>query len=1284
TALEEQLRYWEQNLKGAAVLDLPTDRPRPARQSYQGAIEPFFWPASLLDALRRLSRSQDSTLYMTLLAAFQVLLGRYCGQRDVSVGTPIANRRQPEVEGLIGFFSNTLVLRSDLSGRPGFLKFLSRVRETALAAFAHQDVPFEQVVEAVQPQRALNLSPLFQVFFALQNASQTHQEAAQPDWEEPAAVSAHTLTAKFDLTVSIAEGQSGLGIGVEYSRDLFDLATVRRLMRHFRTLLDGIIAHPQRGIWELPLLPDSERWQLLGEWNAASGVGAQASGFRLQASLDELFQEQAVRRPAAVAVVGEGPEGQDEVQLSYGDLSHRVRQLAASLRRKGVGPEVRVGLFEKPSQEAVLGILGILEAGGAYLPMDPAYPARRLEFMLRDAGASLLLTSKTLSGRLPRGDGEFEALFLDSLGPAGSGPFALQPYGQGAPEKAAYVIYTSGSTGQPKGVTVSHRNVIRLFEAARPWFQFDQDDVWTLFHSCAFDFSVWEMWGALLQGGRLVTVPYPISRSPADFSQLIRRQQVTVLNQTPSAFRGLQAEGGRRAEGIRSQESGIRKKGEESSQFAVGSSGMEPGTRNLEQSVVSCQLSVVSSEKESGASPSLQPHSLTASQPSSPSPESVGSWQLAVGSSGKESGASAAAPLQPHSLTASQPSSPTCSLQPTAYSLPSLRTLIFGGEALDFSSLQPWFECFGDRRPRLVNMYGITETTVHVSCRPISALDVDERLGSRVGVPLNGWQILLLDREMQPVPMGIAAEICVGGQGVARGYLRRPGLTAERFIPDPFSGESGARLYRSGDLARWRPGRDLEVLGRIDLQVKLRGFRIELGEIESCLEQHPQLDQAAVLVRDYGPQDRRLVAYVVGKEQGTGNREQGRRKGEEKAIEAERLRAFLIEKLPGYMVPSVFVRMDSLPLTPNGKLDRKRLPGPDGERVAGADCLPPRDAAEWQLARIWQGLLGLDRVGVEDDFFRLGGHSLLAVQLMDRIEQSTGCKLPLGALFQDASLQHLAQLVRQGGSVSVPCLVALKPEGRRPPLVLVHPAGGSVFGYLPLARCLDPDQPLYALQSPGLESDSQGQPCDRVEEMAALYLRELRTLRPQGPYSLGGHSLGGLVAFEMARRLVDQGQEVAMLALIDTLPPGQYQSELPDQAVLAATLGRQLGLSPDLLQGRDDPLQALLQAGRQAGVIPPDMGLNRLKSLYRLFEAHVRAAQRYRPPPSPLSVQLLRAKQTTASAWDASAWNEFAACGVEIHPIPGDHFSMLQDPNVEEVKRVLEDWMSRQDAKTAK
>ncbi len=879
-ALEAELRHWREVLAGApTVLELPIDHPRPALLKTRGGTRPFALPAAAAAGVRAIARGSGTTLFMVGLAAFSAVLHRLTGQGSLLVGSTIANRKRTELEGLIGFFVNTLVLRSDLAAGESFVDLLTRTRERALAAYGHQDVPFEKLVEMLVPVRDPSRSPLVQVVFQVQNESEGASEIAGLTI---APLGGPTESAKFDLVMNLSEAGEWIGGKCIFNADLFDATTIGRLVEGFVRLLAAAVAAPAARVAELPLLAAAERHQLGLEWGGR--MARFALGGPGRRSLHETFAARAAAAPAATAVVCGGE------RLTYGDLDARADRLANHLLARGVAPGRLVGICLERSAELVVAVLAVLKAGCAYVPMDPAYPPERLSLLLTDSGMAALVTRGPLVGRL---DGLLESglalVLLDEESAAIARAAAAPPAIASSPRDLAYAIYTSGSTGRPKGVLVEHAQVLRLFAACEGWLGADARDVWTLFHSVAFDFSVWELWGALLHGGRLVVVPYAVSRSPVELYGLLAREGVTVLSQTPSAFRQL-----------------------------------------------------VWAEEEAGGG---------------------------------------------------------------AAALAALRWVVFGGEALEPAALAPWMARHGDQRPRLANMYGITETTVHTTLRTIRRRDLG-RAASPVGRPLADLAVHLLDRDLERVAIGVPGELFVGGAGVARGYLERPELTAERFVPDPFAGEPGARLYRSGDLARWTASGDLAYLGRIDHQVKVRGFRIELGEIQAALEQHPAVREAVVLARRGAGEagEVSLVAYAAVAGDGR------------PPPEAAELRGFLAARLPDHMLPAAYAVLRALPLTEHGKVDRQALEALDaegGEVRASSQYAAPRDALEEFLAELFASSLQVEQVGIHDSFFALGGNSIAGAILVNRLQQKLGEIVQVVVIFDAPSVAELAAHLRR-------------------------------------------------------------------------------------------------------------------------------------------------------------------------------------------------------------------------------------------------------------------------------
>jgi amino acid adenylation domain-containing protein len=863
--LQQELAYWKERLKSAPeVTELLTDYPRPAVQNFQGASEPVLISNSLTGALKTLSKKEGVTLFMTLLAAFNTLLQRYTGQEDLVLGSPIAGRIRGDMENLIGLFINTLVLRTDLSGNPTFRELLRRVREVALDAYAHQDVPFEKLIEDLQLERSLSFAPLFQVMFVLQN---TPVATLKLVGSTVSPVTIKRETTLFDLFLSLAERDEGLHGTLSYRTDLFDGATISRMISRFRILLHGIVADPDRPISTLPLLMETERHQLLVEWNDTR------KDYPKDKRVHQLFEEQVERTPDAVAVIF------GHQQLTYGELNRRANQLAHHLRKRGVGPEVLVGICIERSVEMLVGLFGVLKAGGAYVPLDPNYPMERLARILDDIQAPVLLSKKELVKTLPEGSAKL--LCLDSEWEVVDRESKENPRADVTADNLAYVIYTSGSTGRPKGVEITHLALTNFTASASASFALAPGDRVLQFASISFDAAAEEIYPSLMCGAGLVLRTHSMLESVSTFLQRCTEWEVTVLDLPTAYWHEL-----------------------------------------VEQMVAEC---------------------LT----------------LPKG----------------------------------------LRLVIIGGEKAVAERLVQWRKAVGGH-VRLLNTYGPTETTVVATTWESSeTVAADQPIREvPIGRPIANVRTYVLDRQSNPVPIGVPGELHIGGVGIARGYLNHPDLTAEKFIPDLFGEESGGRLYKTGDLVRYLADGNMEFLERIDQQVKIRGFRVELGEIETELSQHPAVREAIVTVREDNPEDKRLVAYVVVAAQNSSVSE---------------FRGFLKAKLPEYMIPSAFVFLESLPLTLNGKIDRKSLPLPDRHRDGLEQAyVAPRSPTEEILAGIWAEVLKIEQVGIHANFFDLGGHSLLATQVMSRLRKALRVDLPLRALFEAPTIAGLALRIK--------------------------------------------------------------------------------------------------------------------------------------------------------------------------------------------------------------------------------------------------------------------------------
>ncbi|MDM8560647.1 non-ribosomal peptide synthase/polyketide synthase [Candidatus Parabeggiatoa sp. HSG14] len=859
--------YWHEKLAGEMpVLNLPTDFPRPPVKTYNGKKLSCLLATPLPD-LQNFNRQHNVSLFMTLVALVNVLFYRYTEQKDIIVGSPVAGRDHADLENQIGFYVNTLVLRSQNQSEMSFADFLQQIKSTTLEAYEHQIYPFDRLVQDLNLHRDVSRSPLFDVMVVMQNIESVDFSLENIQFSP---LLTKGGTSQFDLTLSFEERHDGLHTTIWYNTDLFLEERIVRLTQHFETLVASILTDANQPIARLNILPKPEQQKLLYEFNGTT------TNYPRDKSLIDLFVAQASITADAVAVTFETQ------QLTYSELNAKANQLAHHLIELGIGANVLVGLCVERSLEMVVGILGILKAGGAYVPLDPTYPAERLAFMLEDSQVPILLTQQKLEIGNWKSvvEKKIQVVYLDSDWPKICDNFINAQLPMPKPEDIAYVIYTSGSTGKPKGVLVTHANVARLFSATQSWYHFNEKDVWTLFHSYAFDFSVWELWGALLYGGRLVVVPYLISRSPEAFYDLVDSEGVTVLNQTPSAFRQL-----------------------------------------------------IQVDKSSDV----------------------------------------AKPLN-------------------------LRTVIFGGEALDIPSLRPWFERHGDQKPQLVNMYGITETTVHVTYRPLSIADLKSQ-GSAIGCAIPDLQVYILDQYGQPVPIGVPGELHVGGAGLAQGYLNRPTLTAEKFILLTMAHDLlECRLYKTGDLARYLSNGDIEYLGRIDNQVKIRGFRIELGEIETVLTAHPAVQESIVMAQKQ-TDDARLIAYLNVTDQNPN---------------IDELRRFLTKKLPDYMVPATFVMLEAFPLTPSGKVDIRALPVPDQTRPEmETTYIAPQSELERVLATVWQEMLGVEKVGIQDNVFDLGAHSVLIIEVRKKLKEILNKDIPVVQLFKYPTIGALAEYFSQ-------------------------------------------------------------------------------------------------------------------------------------------------------------------------------------------------------------------------------------------------------------------------------
>ncbi len=1135
--LKEEIAFWRRQLEGApTLLELETDHPRQFLRSMKGAQHPVVLSEAVSNWLREFHRQEGATLFMTLLAGFHALLWRYTGQNDILVGTPIAGRSRVELEPMIGFFVNMIPIRTNFNRCPTFRELVNQVRDSALAAYTHQELPFDKLVEELQPKRSPGRNPIFQTILAFQNAA-PQMQMGKVSLPAGAPVSADV---KFDLEVHLRDTPNGVMGSFVYSPELFEPAFVSRMVYHFQQLFEQAMVEPDSELSTLSLLDDAEYRQVVEEWNDTAAPVPEGC-------IHQIFGHEVAERPDAIAV-----EFGDE-QLSYRELDRRANNLAQRLRSEGVGTETFVGVMLERSTELIVALLGIAKAGGVYVPINLSDPEKRIEFVLDDAGVNVLVTTKTIAPN--SGERDLTLVYVDEpLAEASDGLKA-----NATPDNLAYLMYTSGSTGLPKGVSITHRNVVGFAKAAN-FASLTPDEVLLHLAPVSFDGSTFEIWGALLNGGRLVVFP-PTLPSLSELGQFITRTQVTTLFLTTGLFH----------------------------QF------IDTNVSNI------------------GA----------------------------------------------------------------------IRQLLTGGDALSPTHLKRGLEQIDN--VTIVNGYGPTESTVFACCyqverdRPMTSVPI--------GRPVSNTRLYIINA-MQPAGVGERGELFIGGHGLGRGYHRRPDLTAERFQPDGYGPQPGARLYRTGDAARYLNDGMIQFLGRIDDQVKISGFRIEPAEIGVVLETHPSLTAAVVVAREDTPGQKFLVAYVVG------NNETG--------PSIDELRVYLKERLPEYMAPSVYVPLEALPLTPNGKIDRNALPAPQVSLTrAGRQYIAPQNDLQQQLVDIWEELFKLHPIGVTDNFFELGGHSLQMIMLVARVEERLGKRVAMAELFDEPTIEHLANLIGHGKeTLFQSLLVPLQTEGTSPTFFGPHASGGSVWCYKELVQSLGNDQPFYGVQPREPENGLMYH--SEIEAMAADYVQAIRGFQPNGPYWLTGWSMGGVIAFEMARQLQQQGQQIAMLALIDSVAPEAEESEY-NWGILLSLFAFDLGLNQESIKkplGTSLPQMAQLRQlwveARHAAVVPSEMTLVEFRQLFDAFKIHANTMRRYRPGEFQGRITLFCPEQNVEEImfgndpkyleWKSDkrkledsfkGWKYLATDGVELYKVPGNHFSMMRDPNVQVLGEQLKSLAAR-------
>lgn len=1121
---DDNLFYWTEKLKYSPdEIELVRDGKRQFQSKPESKTLTFTVDAALHQRLQQLAKNKQATLYMVLQSGFLALMTKLGAGEDLILGSPMAGRDQEALLENVGMFINTVAMRTDTSGDPNFVTLLERVKQTCIEAMEHQYVPFDHIVERLKPARVPSQHPIFQIMFALQNTPQPSLVLEN----QKADIQLHTVgQPKFDLNIEmreefIGDKPNGIEVLAEYRTDLYEKETVSALMQRYVSVLEQVMNNPI--LSELNVMLEGEQKKVLLDWNPKGHKSEQKT-------IPEQFEAIAEMHPQRIAV------SDDNEELTYLDLNRKANQLAHILLEKGVTSETFVALLMPRSVDMIVSILAVLKTGAAYVPIDPVYPKDRIDYILKDSVPSCLITSVDLKLKAEAMN-VMEFIVMEEL------PLASYPsenikhherLGILHPMNPAYVIYTSGSTGRPKGVVIPNQNVIRLLDATNEWFHFDEEDRWSLFHSYAFDFSVWEIWGALLYGGELVVIPYNVSRSPLDFLALLAEKKITVLNQTPSAF---------------------------------------------------YQLMAVDKE------------------------------------------------------------------QPELSEKLALRYIVFGGEALNLTRLQEWYDRHPEDAPTLVNMYGITETTVHVSYLRLNEELSQSQANSLIGTAIPDLNIYVLDEQLMPVPPGVVGEMYVTGEGLAQGYLNQASLTAERFIANPY-GTSGSRMYRTGDLARWTKNGELDYIGRIDHQVKIRGFRIELGEIEQVLLKHPHIAQVAVIAREDRPGDVRLAAYYV-PEQGS-------------AVTEQMLKEFASLSLPAYMVPISYTCLEQMPLTANGKLDTKQLPAPV---ITLQELVLPKTPQETLLCELFCEVLNLPQVGTDDSFFELGGHSLLAVQLIARIREAFGKELAIGHLFEAPTVSGLAHALHNGKDSQALNIVLPLRTGEQP-IFAIHPAGGLSWCYAGLLKNLPAEFALYGIQAQGIAED-----CElphSLTEMAMSYIEAIKEIQPTGPYRLLGWSLGGNVVQEMAVQLERQGECVSLLCILDAypftfVPPVELTEEQEALVALLALAGYEPDMEDEVTQ---EYVMDALKAEGSAIATLDETTILRLKEVYK-NSIHLLKNHKHQT----YNGDVLFYKSTLVPDWipevDVASWKPYIKGQLTQIDIACRHKDMCQSIPLNEIGQIL-------------
>lgn len=1108
TVAEQDYAYWLDKLSGElATFALPTDFPRPQTPSFNGALLKMELSPELSEGVRALSKAGNTTIYVVLLAAFKAILYRYTDQGDILVGSPFSNRDKLNLEELAGLFNETLVLRTQLTGDQTFQSLVEAVKATTLEGLAHKNVPFDSLVQRLNPERRGNYNPLFQVMFSYKTMM------PPPDFGADIRVEEDTLdlgVAKFDLTLYGLDMHDHLLIDLVYATDLYRESTARGILEHIRQLLDEVTRNPDLTLAEIPLLDQATFNRQVFQWNDTARPVPEVP------SIHELIEQQVQLNPNKPAVVFQ------EEQLTYTELNNRAENLAAQLLQRGVRPNSPVGLYCERSVDMLVGILGILKAGGAYLPLDPEYPSERIAFMLQDSGAELLVGQRQLLSQLPPTD----SLKIIPLREASTSRPAKWP--QRSPvdrDQLAYIIYTSGSTGLPKGVPITHGNLIHS-TAARFDFYDEDPDAFLLLSSFSFDSSVAGIFWTLCTGGKLVIPPRRIEQDIQALSDIIRNNGVSHTLMLPSLY----------------------------------------------------QLLLQHSRKKD---------------------------------------------------------------------LATLKVIMVAGEACPPGLVQEHFHTLPDAK--LYNEYGPTEGTVWCIAHRIRETD---RQTVPIGKPISNTQIYLLNRALQPVPVGIAGELYISGAGLAQGYYHRPELTAERFLPHPFSETPGAKIYRTGDLARYTTDGTIEFLGRADHQIKIRGHRVEPDEIASVLMEHEAVTEAVVVVhrKENGPIS--LIAYVTGSS----------------GANTDELRTYVRAKLPDYMVPAAIIQLETFPRLPNGKINRNALPAPEADHFSQTSAfVAPSTPLEQQLSAIWQEVLGLDRISSQANFFDIGGDSILSIQVVAKA-RNAGIELAANQLFEYQTIAALARSIEEQSVDPDASLVKLKSSGDKHPLFCIHSGGAHVFFYQQLAEYMPEDQPVYGLQPKGLAESKNYH--SSIEEMAGYYVEEIKKVQPQGPYHILGTCFSNAIALEMANRLVENGDDIGRLFIIDSAPVHLFGEEGNGKAATVRRFWDMLKRG-DLHRIKSKIISRITSENKQQERLD---AVSPAEDFREMLENMNAAYHTYNWHPYPGVIHFIRSREfhdRPDKKYHLQQWRKLAAGGLNIHVVPGHHLTLFKEPEVQGLAQKL-------------